>query len=417
MTSAPGLDVSRSVVRELRAEELARFERVVELAFGETLSDAVRELERSVIELDRSIGAYEDGELVGTASIYTLAMSVPGGLRPVAGVTLVAVLPTHRRRGHLSRMMRAQLHELHAQQREPVAALWASEPGIYGRFGYGAASRVLSLTIPRSPRALLAEPADPALRPRLVDPGDALAECEQVRRSDLLARPGMFARDERWQRRAIFDDPGGRAGKSALRCVLLADDTGPRAYARFATERSWGSAGPSGIVHVQEAHASDPAAYAQLWRWLTDLDLTAEVRVPFRPLDDPLLELFVDVRRSMPTLHPNLFVRLVDLDRALTTRTYAVDVDVVLEVSDPLCPWNAGRWRLAGDPTGATLARTSDAADLALSATELGAVYLGGSSLTVLAAAGRVEELRRGALPAATRALRADPLPYCPEVF
>ncbi len=386
-------------------------------AFGESPSTAEDELERSVHEIDRSIAAYEGSVLVGTAAIYSFTMTVPGGPRPVAGVTWVSVLPSHRRRGVLTAMMRRQLDDLHDQGGEPVAALWASEAAIYGRFGYGSASMQAALEIPRSPLALSAEPADHALRVRLVAPEEALAVCEQVRETDRLARPGMAVRNERWQRRATWDPATEREGRSALRCVLVEDAAGVRGFARYATEPKRVVTGNGSVVHVREAHASDPAAYATLWRFLTDLDLTATVNTRNRPLDDPLLTLLPNPRISSPRLSSGLFTRLVDVGRALEGRSYATPVDVLLDVRDPFCPWNQGCWRLSADLSGAGCGRSTGTPDLSLSVTELGAAYLGGTSLLALAAAGRVTEHREGALAAASAAFRHDPLPWAPEVW
>jgi predicted acetyltransferase len=387
-----------------------------EHAFGETQSAPARASERSVHEFDRSLGAYDGPTLVGTAAAYSLRMALPGAVHPVAGVTWVSVLPSHRRRGVLTTLMREQLHGLHADGREAVAALWTSEPAIYGRFGYGPASRHLELTVPRGRDALLPAPYDESLRLRLV-PGAETAEAERLRARVLHHRPGMFERSAPWAARAAYDAPEDRAGASELRCVLAEDGSEVRGYARYATVPRWDASGPVGLVRVRELHAADPAAYAALCRYLCDLDLTSSVQLRNQPLDDPLLELLTDVRRAQPRIRDGLFVRLVDLDRALAQRRYAVPLDLVLEVRDELCPWNAGRWRLSGGPDGASCERTSAGADLALTVTELGAAYLGGTSLHRLASAGRVDELRPGAVDAASRAFRHEPAAYCDQVF
>jgi predicted acetyltransferase len=405
-------------LRPVPRDDWERLFRVIDHAFGETTSEPVKTLERSVHEDERSIGAYDGAELVGCASAYSLQMTVPGGVRPVAGVTYVAVLPSHRRRGILAAMMRRQLDDIHASGHEAVAALWATEGAIYGRYGYGGASRSLRLTVPRSAAALEDQPFDPSLRLRLLDPTATVAELDSaVREVDRLRRPGMFVRDARWQARACFDDPGERSGRGELRCVVASDDDGPRGYARYATESRWAPQGSAAITHVRELHASDPAAGAALWRYLTDLDLTAEVSAVLRPSDDPVLHLVRDRRRVLVARTDGLFVRLVDLGRALTERTYARDVDVVLDVRDDFCPWNTGVWRLRAAGDDVTCERSTDAPEVALAVRELGGAYLGGTSLQSLAAAGLVQELRPGALAPLSAAFRHEPAPWCPEIF
>ncbi|MGN6331814.1 MAG: GNAT family N-acetyltransferase [Motilibacteraceae bacterium] len=408
-------------VRTIHPDEWPAYARLGELAFlGETTPEEL-ELERSVHELDRSLGAYDGELLVGSAAAYTFDLTVPGGRVPAAGVTWVSVAPTHRRRGVLSALMRHQLDGIHAAGQEPVAVLWASEAGIYGRYGYGRASWQLSFEVPRSPAAVLAA-TDPGLRVRLVDPEESLDVCAGVYDAVRATRPGFYARDARWHRRELFDAPSFRGGQSRLRVALVEDEQGTaRAYARYRTEARWsgpGGPGPQGVVHVREAKALDAAAYAALLRYLSDLDLTATLSLQRRPVDDPALDLLADPRRARPVLGDALYVRLVGLPAALAARTYRSEVDVVVEVVDEQCPWNAGRWRLSAGAGGASCEPTSEPADLALPVAVLGAAYLGSArALSRAAAAGRVKERTSGAVLAADRAFTGDVEPWCPTVF
>lgn len=398
--------------------EWTEFLRVDQLAFGYDATEEENELDRGLREQERMIAARVDAEMVGIAAAYSFDMTVPGGSAPVAGVTWVGVLPTHRRRGVLTAMMRHQLHGLHDSGGEAVAALFASESIIYGRFGYGQASQDLRLTMHRGTNALrrVSPPSD-SLTLRLCDPDEVLASLKPVYEVERRQRPGMLARDDRWWRVTTFFPERRRDGASSLRAVLLSDDARLRGYAIFAIKDDWVEGRPASVVRVREMFATDPEAYSGIWRFLLDIDLTATVEVRSRPLDDPLLHLLTDPRGVRPTVSDALYVRLVDVDRALEQRTYDAPVDVVLDVSDDFCPWNAGRWRLTGGESGATCTRTSDAANVALSATELGAAYLGGTSLGTLARAGRVREETPGAVAVVDRAFRHEPLPWCPVMF
>jgi predicted acetyltransferase len=341
---------------------------------------------------------------------------VPGGSLPAAGVSWVGVLPTHRRRGVLTALMEHQLASLHEAGREPVAVLWASEPQIYGRYGYGLASRFCSVTVGRSASALLPDaPSDAGLRLRLV-PADDWKLTAGVHDTLAARRPGMFGRDERWWRRVVRDLPAMREGRSELRCVVAEDDGGVRGYARYSTKQSYGDDFGQGKVSVREMLAVDPAALATLYRYLFDLDLMGTTEVWNVPVDDPLLHWLQNPRRAKPELGDALYVRLVDLPAALSARTYATDVDVVLDVVDERCPWNAGRWRLSGGTAGASCTRTDDDADLILDVRELGAAYLGGTSLVELAGTGRVTG-SEAVLRAATAAFGHSPAPWVPVVF
>jgi predicted acetyltransferase len=404
-------------VRPLTDDDWDGFQAVDSHAFGMTMPPELVDSERELLRGARSIGAYDGPTLAGIAAAYAYQLSTPGSTLPAAAVTWVGVLPTHRRRGVLTALMTHQLHAVHEQGEEPLAILWASEPQIYGRYGYGMATRSVSLTVPRDPRALHgAAPADPALRLHLTDPAD-WKRVAGVYESVAAQRPGVPLRDEPWWRRAVRDVPALRGGSSELRCVVAEDDTGPRGYALYATKQSFDEDFGSGAVTVSEVMAADAAALATVYRYLFDLDLMGRTTLWNVPVDDPLLHWLQNPRRAKPSLGDSLYVRLVDLPRALEGRTYATAVDLVLEVTDALCPWNAGRWRLTAGPGGAACRRTEDAADLVLDVRELGAAFLGGTALAELALAGRVVESTPGRLAAASAAFQHAPAPWCPRVF
>jgi predicted acetyltransferase len=407
----------RLTVRPTSESDWARVVEVDGHAFGTTMEPDELADARRMHEPWRGLGAYDGDTLAGTAAAYAVQLPVPGAVVPAAGVTWVGVLPVYRRRGVLRSLMTRQLAELHADGREPVAVLWASEPPIYGRFGYGMASRALSVTVPRRADALRADrPQDPSLRLRLVPPEDWRTAAGVY---DAVAgeRPGMLLRDERWHTHASADPPSRRQGRSALRCVVVEDGAGVRGYARYSTKPDWSPGRPEGTVHVRELVALDAPARAALYRYLFDLDLMLRTELWNVPVDDPLLHWLTDPRAARPTLQDALYLRLVDVPVALAARRYAAAVDVVLDVADPVCPGNAGRWRLVGGPDGARCWSVDSPADLSLAVADLGSAYLGGVALGELGQAGRVVEHREGALAAATAAFAWAVQPWCPMVF
>ncbi|GAA2751890.1 GNAT family N-acetyltransferase [Kitasatospora cinereorecta] len=409
-------------VRPLAAEEWEHWYRQLEIAFGGAEEEPEEKaLWRGLTEVERSLAICAGEEAVGGGGAFSFRMAVPGGaVVPAAGVTMVGVLPTHRRRGALTALMRRQLDDIRARGEEAVAVLTASEPPIYGRFGYGAGTRRMTVTLPRG-RVTVHTPAGPAVRLRLADPAEALPACEELYAQLVPLRPGMLERRPGWEQLVLLDAPGSRGGFSALQCVLAEDAADGRllGYARYAVKSEWDDAGPSGVVRVRDVEALDPSVYARLWSYLLDLDLTSKVTVRSRPSDDPVLHLVSDPRRIEPKLLDGLFVRLVDVAAALEQRGYGDPLDVVLEVTDAFCPWNTGRWRLSsgGPGKGASCVRTADPADLRLDVRELGSAYLGGTTLAALARAGLVEEVRAGALREASRAFASDLAPWLPHGF
>jgi predicted acetyltransferase len=406
-------------VRPLTDEDWPAVLEVDGNAFGSTFEAEVIESERELHEPGRSLGAFDGSTLVGLTSAFSFDLTVPGAVVPAAGVSWVGVLPTHRRRGVLRGLMTTQLNDVRERGREAVAILWASEPVIYGRFGYGLASNAYSVKVPRNAHALRADsPTDPALRLRLV-PAEDWKLTADVYAAAAAARPGMIARDERWHRRAASDYPSLREGRSALRCVVAEDDSGIRGYARYSTKPDWSTPVPSGTVHVREVIGVDGAALAAIYRYLFDLDLMGLADMWNVPVDSPLLHWLNNTRATKPVWQDALYVRLVDVGTALAQRRYSAPVDVVLEVKDPLLPWNDGRWHLVGGPDGARCERSEDEPDLTLGVTDLGGAYLGGTALGGLAAAERVQVRAGGAdvLPVVSAAFATSPAPWCPFVF
>jgi predicted acetyltransferase len=417
-------------IRPVTADEFPVFRRVHGHAFNGGAPSAVRQA-RAVrqFEAERSLAAFDDslpaGEsIVGTAGAYTFAMAVPGAVLPVAGVTAVTVLPSHRRRGVLRSLMHRQLTDLAVRGGEPIAVLWASETPIYARYGYGRATTNAYFRFHRGDGALAATaPADPALRLRLAEPQAVTAELAKVYDSVLPAQPGFFARSADWWERVLADEPESRHGFGPLRCLLAEDGAGIRGYAIYAAMERWDEPAnlPEGQIVVREVLGADPAAGAALWHNLLTRDLVSTVTAELRSAEDPLIYQLFDQRRARVQVGDGIWVRIVDLPAALTGRAYSAPVDVVLQVTDDLLPGNAGRWRLrcqgGGAGTQVACARTDEPADLELDVRELGAAYLGGTRLGTLAAAGLVNELRPGAARRLSSAMSWDPAPWCPQIF
>ncbi|ANW20209.1 GNAT family N-acetyltransferase [Streptomyces clavuligerus] len=406
--------------RVLRATEWDDWYASLELAFGGVpLPAEKRELYREITDVERSLGVWDGGEPVATAGSLGFEVTVPGGGRArMAGITMVSVASTHRRRGLLTAMMRRQLDDLRAWG-EPLAALYASEPGIYGRFGYGAATRLLRAEIDtdRVRLSTLPEGTDEVRLRRVPVPADALAECEAVYAAHLPTRPGMIARLPHWDRLFVLDPAAERGDSSPLQCVLAERDGAVTGYVRYRVRAAWDEAGPKGKVEVQDFYGMDPASYAALLRHLCGIDLTSTVVLDDRPVDDPWQHLVSDIRRCRVRSSDGLHIRPVEVGAALAARAYSAPVDVVLEVADAFCPWNTGRWRLSGDSGGAVCERTADPADLSLSVRELGAACLGGVRLVSLADAGLVREERAGALAAADAAFVSARAPWGSHMF
>lgn len=413
---------------ELTADRVAEYRAVDAMAFAEAAPDPALDAEVPfAVPLDRAVAVETDaGEVVAVHGSYAFTLPTPGGEVPCAGLTWVGVRPDHRRRGLLSTMIRAHL-DRSLGRGEPVSALFAAEPGIYGRYGYGSASDSVRLTLPRG-AALRGVPGSAELTVRFATLDAAAHEglVEDVYAAAGAGRPGWIRRGSDALRRIAVADPAAwRSGGEPARLVTVhAPDGAARAFAILRRKQTWGDGGPEYPVQVRLAASVDAAAAHRLWSMLLDLDLTTIVASNMLPVDDPLLALLVDTRRPVPKVSDNLWVRLLDVPAALTGRRYAAPVDVVLGVRDALLPGNDGAWRLVTGEAGADgtyAARVepagTDAPDLELDVRELGAAYLGGRSLTALSAAGQVRAARPDALHRAATAFGWPVAPVCPWVF
>jgi len=399
-----------SGAERLTAADQDAFEKACHLAFHEVAHPEEIELYKRLTDPRRMVGVRADGELVATGCVLARELTVPGGSVPVAGVSGVGVVAGHTRRGHLTAIMRTLLDDAH----EPVAMLWASEGAIYGRYGFGIATRSMRYELQLDRVALRRDIALPGAPPRTLEPAAALEQIQPVFERVRARTPGMLDRHGHWWDKRTFDPEHNRDGAGPLRAAVQDGPDGePAGYALFAGKSGWDDHGPAGSVALRELVAETPEARAGLWRFLLGLDLLRTLQWRLGPDHDPLTHLAAGNDAINRRAGDGLFVRLLDVEAALSARTYAVAPDLVLELDDPFVPECSGRYRLRDG----RCERTDAEADLALGAEELGAIYLGGTPVTALAAAGRIRELRPGALAEAATAFRSAVEPWCPEIF
>lgn len=403
-------------IRPITSDEFPTFARAAHLAFGGHTHES--ELERIRIELEegRSLAAFDGDRIVGTAAGVGLDMTVPGGIVPTLGVTSVGVLPTHRRRGLLTALMRRQLHDAY-EAGVPTAALWASEGAIYGRFGYGLATLAANVSLNRTQVRLL-RPADPATPPlRLADKDEALVAITKIYEEVRPHQPGLMSRPGEWQSYRFWIPEHEREGFSDFFFAIHDGVDGHAGYVVYRTKGDWPDGSPAGVVEVEELVAAAPEAYESLWRYLLGLDLTLTIEYWAARPDEPLLHMVNEPRRLKLRVSDGMWVRLLDVPTALSARRYVREGTLTLELRDELCPWNAGRYRLDAGPDGAECVPTDDEPDLVMSAAELGAAYLGGTRFASLAEARRVREVREGGVGRADSLFGWPVTPWCPHRF
>lgn len=365
--------------------------------------------------IERGQIAHDGDRIVGSLGCFDFDMTVPDGSIPCAGTTWVTVAPSHRRQGVLRSMMRSHLDEA-ADHGDAVAALWASDSAIYGRFGYGMAVEAVGFDLDRTAAEFL-----PGLPPRdRIDmvTADAAASIlpplyERIRREV----PGAFARSEAWwQHRRLRDTPDRRDGKTAFRIAVSYDaDDNPSGYVQFRVESKFDGAHSDDRLHIIEMFGTSPTSWLALWTLVMGFDLVTHIEADQRPLDDPIFDFLVGPRRVKRTLIDTMWVRVLDVAAAMTARSYATVNSVSIEVTDSM-GYAGGTHRIAWDGSVATHESMSVPGDLQMDISNLAVALMGSPTFASGVRAGTVG----GSLESAVRAdrmFRHGRAPFCPEVF
>ncbi len=320
-----------------RLATCARWFEAVNVAFGEDVTDEQWALDQKITEPERVLGVYDGDKIVGGGAIFTFRMTVPGGRKAdVAGVTMVGVMPTHRRQGALRALMARQLADVR-ERGEPIAALWASEGSIYQRFGYGLAIVNGAIDLERD-RATFRQPVEPSGQVELRDVESARPAIKKVYDVYQARTPGFYERHDDWLDVSLSDAEFRRNGMSKRHNAVLVRDGEEVGYALYRIKGDWLPTGPANTLFVNELIGLDAEAVQQLWRYVFGVDLMHNIRARLGPVDHPLLLMLAEPRRLQLRATDGVWLRIVDVKAALEARGYAADGSIVLDVSDSFMP-------------------------------------------------------------------------------
>jgi predicted acetyltransferase len=361
---------------------------------------------REWLQPERGYGAFEGDRVIGTARSFDATLHVPGGAGiPLSAVSLVGVRADRTRRGVLSELMRTQLTE--AVERGDVAAsLRASEGVIYGRFGYGVATRVKACTVTRNrARFITVDPGRGEVE--LVDPFQNASNLTAWYEGLGISRSGTMSRPERWWSEFL----GLRRKETGpFATAVYRSPSGVEGFAIYSVERTSSEA----VLRVRDLQTASEAAVHGLWRFLVSVDLVDKVVARACPLDAPLDLLLTDPRAcSVDAVRDETWLRLLDVPSALAARTYGPGRPVVVEVTDPLLERNSGCYAVSADG----VERTGSDPHLRLGVDALAMLYLGDRTATALANAGRAEVLDAAALGDADRLFTTLESTWCGTFF
>lgn len=402
-------------IRKIRTDEHEVYLKTLSIPFGMDPSPGLTARFRIALERADLYSAFDGDQMVSTFGAYNFNMTVPGGVCvPMAGTTLVTVLPTHRRQGILRAHMVQHFQDAHAKGQH-LAALWASESCIYGRFGYGPAVECSSVTLDKT-YAKLQHPPKIHGAMRLVESEEALHIFPPIYDEVAKQRPGMFERTTDWWQVRNLDDPEElRRGATSHRRVVHYREGQPVGYGIYRTLTDYNTY--STELRIIELIGRDADAEKALWQYLFGVDLISKITHWNLPIQDPLSWWLEQPRELERTPSDSIWVRPLNVIEALNRRHYPVAGRLVFRFQDAMCPWNEGVFELQSSANGPGVCRvSSESPELELTPFTLGAVYLGGHRVRTLANAGLIT-----GSPEAIQ--RADALfawhtePWCQEIF
>ncbi|MCC9307620.1 GNAT family N-acetyltransferase [Kitasatospora sp. RB6PN24] len=408
-------------IRSITEDELGAWGAAVSRGFQRTGAPQALEFRRMRHYPGRTLGAFEADRIVGTLRSFPNELTLPGGgLLPVSAVSGVTVQQTHRRRGLLNRMMARELAG--ARERgEAAAILIAAEYGIYGRYGFGPATRADGLVVNlHQAQGLRADLPETAGRLDFVSMAELAEFGPELHERWRRIRPGAIGRDEAFWRdvTGTVETPGPEWKEPFA--VVHRDAGGTvTGLLVYSITDQWDGPNPDCVLTVHDFLALDTVTAVALWRYACSMDWVRRVSIASLAPDDPLPLLLNNPRAARP--HPDqwdhTWLRVLDVPAAFAARRYVGPGRVVLDVTDRQ-GYASGRWLLQVDPTGAgTVEPTSGDADLAVDAAVLGSLYLGAESAVRFAAAARLTELSPGAAITADRLLGTPLKAYNPDTF
>jgi len=400
-------------IRPITDDEFEPLGHAIVNAFGDDLDDGWVARFRKVMPIERTLAAFDDGDMVGTFGEFPLRLTVPGGAQiDMAGTTIVTVRSTHRRRGLLRAMMHQHLATI-AERGDMVAGLWASEAPIYGRFGYGLATQSFAVTI--DARRVTLPPVDAGLRVEPIAPDDLAEVVGPVWNASAPARPGFLERsDERWENIAA-DPESHRGGATARRHIVVKRGPDVVGYVTFRQRSVWDGPVANGSVEVDTMISTDTEAHIALWTHLLSIDLFPNVSFWNMPIDDPLIVLASDMRQVKRTMNDAGYLRILDLPRALAARSYESDGSLTIKVTDDL-GYADGTFQVTVRGGTANVEASTDPSDCTMAIETLGALYLGGANAAQLATTAKLSGSAE-AVSTLDRLFRTTTAPWMSEEF
>ncbi|MBN4064595.1 GNAT family N-acetyltransferase [Dehalococcoides mccartyi] len=409
-------------LRSVTDSNFVEWRKAVRHGFGQHVHpDDIARLRNDRAELDRLVAAVDtrSERIVGTGGADSYSMTVPGGATvPMAGVAYMTTSVTHRRQGAFSSMM-SRIHDEARGRGDVISGLWASQSNLYGRFDYGLAINSHDWEIDPSFGKFSHSPISDA------DESDALVYFVDAEEAAAIL-PGIYAQmhehtdgsvdrsDGRW-RFVLFDEERVRGGASELFFAICEEAGEQTGYVAYRMRRVGDT--DMGTLEVVEQVSVTDTAHATIWRFILSFDLVGKVIATNRPSDDPLWWMLSDPRRLIRKSHDALWIRLLDIPKALEARTYNANGRLKIGLVSESQSAVAGTYVLDVEDSKASVKKTTDKPDVIMTPADLSAIYLGGIAPGPLVEAGRIDTITTGSLAKLHGMFATDSAPWCAHYF
>lgn len=409
-------------LRPVTDDNFSEWRKTVRHGFGEHVHpDDIVRLRNERVELDRLVAAVDtqSNRIIGTGGADSYWLTVPGGeLVPMAGVAYMTTSVTHRRQGAFSNMM-TYIHDVARERGDVISGLWASQSHLYGRFDYGLSINSYDWEIDPSFGEFSHFPAANAnnadIKVSFIDADEADVVLPGIYERMHRQTTGSVNRTSGRWRYQLFDEERVRQGASPLFFAVCEEAGEQTGYVSYRMRRQGDS--DMGTLEVVEQVSATEVAHAAIWRFLLDFDLVGNITAINRPSDDSLWWMLSDPRRLRRKSHDALWVRLLDIPKALEARTYNSDGILKIGLVSDVQPESAGTYVIEIDDSRGSVKKTTDKPDVVMTPADLSALYLGGISSGPLFEAGRINEITTGSLAKLTGMFNTDSAPWCAHYF
>lgn len=365
----------------------------------------------------RALALADNDKIIGTANSFSEYISLPTNKSSkVAAVSYVSVQPTHRRQGILSEMMKLQLNQIYSQYKEPLAILWPSETAIYGRFGY-APTREKHYKISKHNAKFISGLNDYPLETKILNKKEAINSYLEINNNLMNKRPGVMKLTKKWAERRIEDLSSKYLSTGPSYFVGIYDANKLVGFVTYTIEGSneYGNM-PSSLNIWDIIYINDKAAI-NIWNYCLNIDLVDEIYAKGVPEDDVLESLLISPGSLNARVTTGFWIRIVDVIKALETRSYNEKGKLIFNLSDSIINQNNNTFLLDTKNQNPTCKISTESPDIEITINGLSEIYLGTFNLNNLIASQNLKIINKKIINFINRAFKENNTPFCPMHF